>query len=238
MNKYQLKRKYQVKLNQLMFLMIFGIMATYLIDNSSFNFAKRALAYDSENIVYTESNLDTIIIDDIEIFEEESAGIIVDTFSEDTFIFVETIPMPYEHQKFIFSRSLELGLDYKMLLAVIATESEFNYNTVSATNDYGYFQVNKINHTNLADTLNTANQPLDPVVNITWGTYMLADLFNYWSEKGLVDTELNHSVWSSYNKGLTGFKKYGFAENYISKIETNMQAIEITLDVAIAALNK
>ncbi|MEX3623604.1 transglycosylase SLT domain-containing protein [Viridibacillus arvi] len=132
------------------------------------------------------------------------------------------INMPIEHQEYLYQKSVEKNLDYKKLLALIETESSFNSNIVSNTNDYGYFQINKINHERLATTLNTPNEPLDPYINIDWGTYMLSDLYEYWTEQGIQGQSLDHHVWSSYNKGITGFKKYGAANYYISTIEEHL----------------
>lgn len=146
--------------------------------------------------------------------------------TENDFLYIEEIPMPINHQEFLFNKSKQLGLDYEKLLAVIATESNFNPTIVSSTNDYGYFQINLINHKDFASKYETENNPLSPQINLLWGSHMLKDLYDYWSEQGVVGKELDYYVWSSYNKGLNGFKKYGYANFYISKIEKNLSEIE------------
>lgn len=140
-------------------------------------------------------------------------------------IYNPNIPMPKEHQEYLYKRCQELGLNYKKTLASIKHESDFNVNVVSETNDYGYFQINKVNHQDLSQKLDTANSPLNPYVNIDWGTYMLSDLYNYWKDQGYTGTGLDNAVWSSYNKGLNGFKKYGQATAYINKMQEAIQFV-------------
>ena len=156
-----------------------------------------------------------------------------DDSMEDDFVYIKEIPMPLEHQEFLYNKSKQLSLSYEKLLAIIATESSFDSTIISTTNDYGYFQINKVNHENFAAKYETENRPLNPIVNLEWGTNMLSDLYEYWSEKGIEERELDHYVWSSYNKGLAGFKKYGYANYYISNIENNLSEIENLLKKAV-----
>ncbi|WP_162985733.1 transglycosylase SLT domain-containing protein [Virgibacillus halodenitrificans] len=138
------------------------------------------------------------------------------------FVYNEDIPMPKEHQFYLFNKAQERELEYEKTLALIETESGFRSTVISDTKDFGYFQINRINHEYLAETLNTRIIPLDPYINIDWGTYMLSTLYDYWKEKGITGKELDHYVWSSYNKGITGFKKYGKAVQYVSRIQSNL----------------
>lgn len=127
-----------------------------------------------------------------------------------------------ELQKLIYNKCQERNLDYIKVLGLIYHESKFEINSVSPTNDYGLFQINKINHDVLAEKLGTKNEPLDPKINIEWGTYLLCNLYNYWKEKGISEKELDYYVWSSYNKGLIGFQKYGEAKDYIENIDNSI----------------
>jgi soluble lytic murein transglycosylase-like protein len=140
----------------------------------------------------------------------------------DRFVYNPNIPMPKEHQLFLYQKTQERGLDYEKVLAIIATESNFQSNAVSSTDDFGYFQINRMNHEYLAETLNTSNSPLNPYVNIDWGTYMLSTLYDYWKEQGMTGEQLDYYVWSSYNKGIDGLKENGLAIRYISKIQENL----------------
>lgn len=145
---------------------------------------------------------------------------------ETGFVYNEEIPMPKAHQEYLFELTEQYGLDYVKTLAVIQHESVFDANAINPTNDYGYFQINIINHEHLSELLGTQNAPFDPFVNMEWGTYMLSDLYAYWSEQGYQGQGLDDAVWSSYNKGKAGFLKYGHAETYIHKMKASIQKIE------------
>lgn len=135
------------------------------------------------------------------------------------------IPMPREHQEYLYELCQKQGLDYRKTLAVIQHESVFNPNEINETDDYGYFQVNLVNHKTLAKELGTANSPLNPYVNMVWGTHMLAELYTDYEAQGYHGQGLDDAVWSSYNKGKTGFKKYGHATAYIHKMKASIQNI-------------
>lgn len=146
---------------------------------------------------------------------------------------IEKIDMPKEHQEYLQKLCRERNLDYTKILAIIALESNFNSQLISETNDYGYMQVNKVNHERMAKTLGTRNAPLDPYVNLNWGTYLLAELYDKWRAEGISDkvkdgetfSQLDKYVMSSYNKGINGFKKYGMASRYISLAEGRYRKI-------------
>lgn len=145
----------------------------------------------------------------------------------DQFIYLDNIGMAKEHQEFLYNLCKEKNLDYLKVLAIIKHESQFNSQNISKTGDYGYMQINKGNHKRLAKALNTPNKPLDPHINIKWGTYMLDDLYTSWRKQGISDktkegeafSKLDRYVLSSYNKGVAGFKKYGEATKYIKRVE-------------------
>ena len=142
--------------------------------------------------------------------------------SKDSFTYNPNIPMPKEHQEYLYKLCKERGLDYLNTLAVLKHESQFNSKEVSKTGDYGYMQINKINHKELSKTLNTPNTPLDPYVNLNWGTYLLQKAYSYWTEAGKTGRELYECALSTYNKGLNGFKKYGKAVEYIKKVDNEI----------------
>ena len=140
--------------------------------------------------------------------------------------------MPINHQKYLYYLTTNRGLNYKKTLAILKHESQFNANEING-NDYGYMQINKGNHKGLSKTLNTPNTPLNPYVNLFWGTYMLRNLYDTWEKEGISNesiegsafTKLDRYVLSSYNKGVAGFKKNGEATNYINNVETELYKI-------------
>lgn len=141
--------------------------------------------------------------------------------------------MPIEHQEYLYKKCKEWELDYSKTLAIISLESNFNSKLISTTRDYGYMQINKGNHSHLSKTLGTPNSPVDPYINIDWGTYMLGDLYQNWRghnineevKEGQIFSELDKYVMSSYNKGITGFKKKGMATKYINLIEDRFRKL-------------
>lgn len=156
------------------------------------------------------------------------------TEPQPSFPYSEALPLPYEHQEYLYSLCIDYGLDYEKALAVMEHESKFDPNAIGATSDFGYFQINAINHEWLSKTLSTPNDPLDPYVNIQWGTYMLDYLYDYWEEKGLTSVALEDAVLSSYNKGITGFQRTGKATTYINKVRESYKFIQNSLPSHIA----
>lgn len=128
----------------------------------------------------------------------------------------KAIPLSYNEQKYLYDLCVKRGLDYKEMLAVIKHESSFNKKAKGGSN-YGYFQINKVNHATLAKKLKTKVAPYDPYVNMNWGTYMLADLKNKYKKKGLKGNALKDAVLSAYNKGEGGYARTGKAVSYIKK---------------------
>jgi len=128
------------------------------------------------------------------------------------------IPLSKDLQKFLYNKCEESGVDYKLALALMATESDYKNGYVSDSNDYGLFQINKINHKWLAEKVGTPNTPLDPYVNIQWGVSMLKDLTATYIDTYSGD-KLKEAVLSSYNKGIAGYKEYGPATRYIARFD-------------------
>ena len=138
-----------------------------------------------------------------------------------------SIPLPKDQQAFLYKKVTERGLNYAEVLAFIKVESNFDPYARSSSS-YGLFQINGVNHNMLTQTLGTKNAPFDPYVNIEWGTYMIADLYDLYRSKGLSGQALKDAVWSSYNKGVGGYQNTGKAHSYISKMneaQQNMQSI-------------
>lgn len=145
---------------------------------------------------------------------------------DEVFIYNDKLPMPREHQEYLYNLCKERNLDYLKTLAVLKHESQFDVNSVNAGGDYGYMQVNKVNHKDLTSKLKTPNKPLDAYVNMNWGTHLLKEAYSYWENKGLSGINLEESALSTYNKGLGGFKKHGKAVSYIGKVNNELTFIE------------
>jgi len=230
----QLERKQKRRSLKFAFHMILVILAVLIACFLGFvvTNAKAEQVLDEHPIKETSIQMKTVeepvVLPEEEIVLEASSAPIVE---EAGFEYEAEIPMPIAHQEYLYDLCMERGLDYKKALAIIQHESVYNSYIVSDTNDYGYFQINTVNHERLANTLQTANNPLDPYININWGTYMLSDLYEYWSKQGITGDALDVYVWSSYNKGLTGFKKYGPADEYVEKVRVAFEEVSMILDI-------
>lgn len=123
--------------------------------------------------------------------------------------------MPEEQQEFVFYLCSGYNLDFTLVMALIQHESNFNPDTVSSTNDYGYMQINLVNHQWLTETLGVTDY-LDPYQNIRAGVFILRKLFERYQ-----DTDM---VLMAYNMGEAGasrlWEKGVFSTDYTKSILT------------------
>lgn len=123
--------------------------------------------------------------------------------------------MPEEQQEFVFYLCSGYNLDFTLVMALIQHESNFNPDTVSSTNDYGYMQINLVNHQWLTETLGVTDY-LDPYQNIRAGVFILRKLFERYQ-----DTDM---VLMAYNMGEAGasrlWEKGVFSTDYTESILT------------------
>ena len=118
------------------------------------------------------------------------------------------IPLDAEVQEYLKAKCEETNIDFALVLALIDTESNFNADAHSKTNDYGLMQINKCNHKWLS--LKTgATDFLDPYQNIDAGMYMLENLFEKYEEAEM--------VLMAYHFGESGSQKLWNKGTYTSK---------------------
>ena len=109
------------------------------------------------------------------------------------------IPLDHDLQDYIYNLCVENGVPYELMIGLIETESGFNPNTISSTDDYGLCQINKINHASLSKQYGITNF-LDPYQNCLCGVKILSGhLHNY---NGDV-----HKALMAYNMGAGGASK-------------------------------
>ena len=118
------------------------------------------------------------------------------------------VNMDIELQEYIYCLSYANNIDFNFVMGLIKTESEFNPNVISDTNDYGLMQINSINHKWLSEELGITNF-LDPYQNVRAGIYILRDLFDEYKD--------NSKVLMAYNMGETGAKRLWVQGIYESK---------------------
>ena len=138
------------------------------------------------------------------------------------------VPLDQELQDFIKEQCSTAGVDVELALAVMKVESDFQFDTVSGTNDYGIMQINKINHENLKKKLKIKDF-LDPQDCIKAGIYMLGTLD--WCEN-------EEQMLMCYNMGTAGarrkWKKGIYETDYTRKVlrardEIKSKRYEITI---------
>lgn len=129
---------------------------------------------------------------------------------------VKTIPMGDDLQRFLYKECKDNGIDYRLVLAVIKVESNYNSDRVSRTGDYGLLQINIVNHGELKKRLHI-NDFLNPYDSIRAGVYMLSNLGERYGD---ID-----EVLMAYNLGEQGMKMAVRNGNYSSKYSRKIRAI-------------
>ena len=129
------------------------------------------------------------------------------------------IPMPLEHQVYIYQLCEEKGIEYELILGMIQLESNFDANLVCHNSnksvDRGYMQINSCREKELKNQGYT--DLLDPYQNLEIGINIIADLLNRYEDE--------HIALSCYNKGENGFKK-NYADKGIYQTAYSQRVIE------------
>lgn len=118
------------------------------------------------------------------------------------------IPLSQELIDFIWEMSQKYEIEYELIVAVIAIESDFKTDCISNTNDYGLMQINKSNHKWLKKQFGFTDFT-DPYQNIEAGCIILKDCFN-----NLTDY---HAALMGYNMGQTRARNLIKQGKYSSK---------------------
>lgn len=93
------------------------------------------------------------------------------------------VPLSHSLQRYICEVCADEKVPVSLVLALIETESQFNPEIVSDTNDYGLMQINTINHDWLAEKYRTADL-LDPYQNVFCGIKMIGAAIQKYSDYG------------------------------------------------------
>jgi hypothetical protein len=123
-----------------------------------------------------------------------------------------------ELQEFIYCLSYGYNIDFPFVMGLIQTESTFNSEVVSSTNDYGLMQINTVNHEWLQEKLGITDF-LDPYQNTRSGIYILRNLFEKYEDPA--------KVLMAYNLGETGARKLWnkgiYETDYTNKVFKNIE---------------
>lgn len=107
------------------------------------------------------------------------------------------IPLDQEQQDYVIAKCKEKNIDVELVLAVMKVESNYKFDVVSSTNDYGVMQINKINHKRLKKELNI-NDFLNFYDNTKAGIHILSQYKWCENEKQML---------MCYNMGAFGAKR-------------------------------
>lgn len=140
------------------------------------------------------------------------------------FVYYPDVDLDRVTQDFIYVEAAEAAVDYELVLAIIRHESRCDPDAISATNDYGLMQINRINHEWLAEEYGLTNM-LDPQQNIIAGITILAQSSKYddGTEAGL------HKMLMSYNMGPTGAAEAWDAGTYSTSYTKTIMQIRADL---------
>lgn len=124
-----------------------------------------------------------------------------------------TDEMDTDLQEFVYYLCKGYNLDFTLVMALIKQESHFDPSVISATNDYGLMQINRMNHQWLTDALGVSDFT-DPYQNVRAGTFILRKLFESYQNTNM--------VLMAYNMGEAGaarlWKNGVYNTNYTDKV--------------------
>lgn len=154
-------------------------------------------------------NLETVVL------ELENENYSLDEFQNQTYY---NINLSQDLQEYTFIQCIKYDVDPLLALAVMKTESGFNANAVSETNDYGIMQINACNHQWLSDAFGDIDL-LNAKDNIKCGVYMLSKIKYPTTEHKL----MIYNMGSVQAKAL--WEKGTYTTDYTEKVIDNMKYI-------------
>lgn len=155
-------------------------------------------------------NLETVVL------ELENENYSLDEFQNQTYY---NINLSQDLQEYTFIQCIKYDVDPVLALAVMKTESGFNANAVSETNDYGIMQINACNHRWLSDAFGDIDL-LNAKDNIKCGVYMLSKIKYPTNEHKL----MIYNMGSVQAKAL--WEKGTYTTDYTEKVIDNMKYIQ------------
>ena len=127
------------------------------------------------------------------------------------------VPLSHNLQDFIYEICADEGVPVTLVLAMIETESGFNPEIISSTNDYGLLQINKVNHEWLKKQYRTADM-LNPYQNVYCGIKIIGTFVKKYNN------DLNKAL-MAYNMGDYGAKKA--RQNGITSTKYSTKILEL-----------
>lgn len=125
------------------------------------------------------------------------------------------IPLSAELVEFIWKMAEKYDIEYELIVAVIAIESNFDITAKSKTSDYGLMQINKSNHRWLKEQYGFTDFS-DPYQNIEAGCIILKDCIENMADY--------HQALMGYNMGQARAKNLIKQGTYSSKYSRKVMA--------------
>lgn len=149
------------------------------------------------------------------VLELENENYSLDEFQNQTYY---NINLSQDLQEYTFIQCIKYDVEPVLALAVMKTESGFNPDAVSETNDYGIMQINACNYRWLSDAFGDIDL-LDAKDNIRCGVYMLSKIKYPTREQKL----MTYNMGSVQAKAL--WEKGTYSTDYTEKVIDNMKYI-------------
>ena len=128
------------------------------------------------------------------------------------------VPMSDDLQEFVYDLCYAYDINWKLVIALIEQESEFEANAVSSTEDYGLMQINKSNHEWLSQTL-CVTDFLDAKQNIRAGVFVLRKLFEKYDSTSKVLMAYNMGEGTAQNLWDAGITQSKYSQEVLSNME-------------------
>lgn len=137
----------------------------------------------------------------------------------DGFVYLKSIPLDKNVQKYIYFMARKYGVDYSIVLAVMDHESRFQYNVTSKSGtDHGLMQINERNGEYLYNNIGVTDIN-NPYQNIQSGVWMLSCFVHKYDDVSM--------ALMAYNCGEGGARKRWDKGQYSSSYsESVMEEIE------------
>lgn len=153
--------------------------------------------------------------------------------STDLGIDISGVSLPSDHQEYLYLLCDEYNMDFIKALGVSKHESDYDvYATgknikdgVVVSVDRGYFQLNSKYSKKYAENFNLPHAPYNPYVNMEIGVRILSDYYRTFRNEGLTGIELDEAVFSSYNRGKNGYRRFGVKEDYVARVSHALSTI-------------
>lgn len=126
--------------------------------------------------------------------------------------------LPVELQEFTYYLCEAYYIDFEFVMALMYTESAFDADVISKTNDYGLMQINECNHAELTSALGITDFT-EPYQNIRAGLYILRRLFEKYDEPALVCMAYNMGEYGASILWDKGIYETGYSIKVLSKAD-------------------